>query len=90
MVLLKRELYRRATGPVMNEEDWWRLVFDQDAKRIYVEHEWDNVNVRGGGQVRQGTAEIDINSFLNEGREGPQHRELFRLLTDLFDNPNAG
>jgi hypothetical protein len=38
--LLKREFHRRAKGPVMNDEDWWRLVFDTDAKRIYVEHEW--------------------------------------------------
>ena len=40
MSLLKKELYKSAKGPVANDEDWWRLVFDTDARRLYVEHEW--------------------------------------------------
>ncbi len=46
MALLKRELFRSARGTVMNDEDWWRLAFDTENKRLYVEHEWAHLDVR--------------------------------------------
>lgn len=85
MALLKRELHRTARGPVMNDEDWWRLVFDTDTKRLYVEHEWAHMDVRKGGQAENGVAEIEIASFLSEASQGRAQQELLRLLTRLFE-----
>lgn len=82
MPLLKRELARHARGPVSSEEDWWRLVFDTDQKRLYVEHHMD---VRRGGPTNNGVAEIEIATFLNESGQGNAHRELVRLLTSLVE-----
>src|SRR3954453_4960794 len=47
MALLKRELHRASRSPVLNDEDQWHLVFDTDSKRLYVEHRWAHVDVRG-------------------------------------------
>ena len=84
MALLKRELHRTAKGPVMNDQDWWRLVFDTDANRLYVEHEWHHTDVRGRGETDQGRSEMDVGAFLSRFGAGPEHRELVRLLSGLF------
>jgi hypothetical protein len=39
MALLKRELYRRVKGPEVTHADRCTLVFDTDAKNLYVERE---------------------------------------------------
>ena len=83
MPLLKRELHRNAKGPVMNDEDWWRLVFDTETGRLYVEHEWDHVDVRGGA-ADKGRGEVSVRAFLREPGQGPAHRELRRLLSGVF------
>jgi hypothetical protein len=51
---------RSARGPVMNDEDWWRLAFDTENKRLYVEHEWAHLDVRGRGAANSGTEQIEI------------------------------
>jgi hypothetical protein len=89
MPLMKRELARRATGPVSNDEDWWRLVFDTDAGRLYVEHEWAYADVRRGGPGYSGVAGVDVAEFLNEGGRGASHRELLRLISTLFETTPA-
>ena len=81
MPLLRRLLYQRTSGA---DEDRWRLVFDTDAKRLFVEHEWKRGDARGGGYSAS-TDELGISAFLDErGQEGA-HRELMRLLTGLFE-----
>jgi hypothetical protein len=83
---LKRELHRSAKGPVMKDEDWWRLVFDTDTKQLYIEHEWSHLDVRSSAAAAShGTATMDIPTYLNQGGETAGHRELFRLLRTLFD-----
>ena len=90
MPLLKRELHRTAKGPAMNDGDRWRLVFDTDAKRLYVEHVWEHVDVRRGGATSKGRAEADVGTFLKQPGQGPAHRELLRLLPGLFEGkPDA-
>jgi hypothetical protein len=84
MTVLKRELSKRRAGPVLNDEDWWRLVFDTETKRLYVEHEWEYVDVRRGGKADSGRLEIDLAAFLNESRQGPAQRELLGLISSLF------
>jgi len=84
MAVLKRGLHSRAKGPVMNNEDWWRLVFDDETGRLYVEHEWHHVDVQGNGAAREGTEEIEIADFLNEGGQGEGHRELRGIIESVF------
>jgi hypothetical protein len=40
MAMLEREFYRSARGPAPADEDVWRLVFDRNARRLAVRHEW--------------------------------------------------
>ncbi len=75
MALLKRELHRSSRAPVLNEEDQWHLVFDTDSKRLYVEHRWTHVDVRGPGVAESGTAEMEIAEYLNQGGQTAGHRE---------------
>jgi hypothetical protein len=69
----------------MNDEDWWRLVFDTETKRLYVEHEWAHADVRWRGQTNAGTEQIEISDYLSAPDDGPGQRELIRLLQSLFD-----
>ena len=89
MAVLKRLLHQRATGPVGNDEDWWRLVFDTDAGRLYVEHEWEHTDVRGLGVSNKSIEQIDIESFLLQPGQSAAHRELCSLLERLFEDGNA-
>jgi hypothetical protein len=79
MPLLVRPLYQRSEG---RDEDRWCLVFDTDARRLFVEHEQRRGDMRGRGYGTD-VDEIDISEFLNE--RGPGHDELIRLLTGLFE-----
>jgi hypothetical protein len=79
MSLLRRQLYQRSEG---TDEDRWRLVFDTDANRLFVEHEEKRGDMRGPG-YGVNTDEIDIDAFLNEPGHG--QRELRRLLGSLFE-----
>jgi hypothetical protein len=89
MALLRRELHRTAKGPVANNEDTWSLVFDTDTKRLYVEHEWQHVDVRRGGASDKGTEQIEISEYLLQGGQTAGHRELWRLIKILFDEPGT-
>lgn len=84
MALLVRELQRSAKGPVENDEDWWRLVFDTDTKRLYVEHEWQHTDVRGAGHSDHGKELIEIPEYLLQAGQTTGHRELWRLIRTLF------
>ncbi len=81
MPLLCKALYQRTEG---GDEDRWRLAFDTEAKRLFVEHEIKRGDTRGRGYSAH-TDEHEIGAFLNaEGEEAPQ-RELMRVLTSLFE-----
>ena len=84
MALLKRELHRASRGPILTDEDTWHLVFDTDSKRLYVEHRWAHVDVRGPDVAESGAAQLDIAEYLNQGGQTAGHRELWRLLKALF------
>jgi hypothetical protein len=87
MALLRRELHRTAKGPVANAEDIWTLVFDTDTKRLFIEHAWQHVDVRRGGASDNGTQQLDISEYLLQGEQTAGHRELWRLIKILFDEP---
>ena len=42
MAKLTRQLHERIRGDNTENKDWWRLVFDTEAKRFYIEHEWNH------------------------------------------------
>ena len=84
MALLKRELHRSSRAPALDDEDQWDLVFDTDSKRLYVEHRWTHVDVRGPDVAQSGTAQLEIAEHLNQGGQTAGHRELWRLLKALF------
>jgi hypothetical protein len=80
MPLLRKPLYQRSEG---RDEDRWRLAFDTDTRRLFVEHETIRGDMRGSGYSTN-TDEIDVADFLRESGEGP--RELVQLLGALFED----
>jgi hypothetical protein len=84
MPQLRKPLYQRSEGA---DEDCWRLVFDTDASRIFVEHERIRGDMRGPGYGSR-TDEIDVAAFLN--RRGPGQQQLVQLLGALFAEDRAG
>jgi hypothetical protein len=82
MSKLTRQLLKLAKG---GNEEWWRLVFDTEAQRLYIEHEWSHTDPWPASRSKSGTAEFDINGFLAEG-EAPAQAELQRIIESLFEN----
>jgi hypothetical protein len=90
MAHLKRELYRRLQGPDITHEDRCSLVFDTDTKSLYVEREVMRLEANIGGTVEYRTATMDIADYLTQAGQTAGHRELWRLLRELFDENNEG
>jgi hypothetical protein len=84
MALLKRELYRQVTGPEVTYADRCTLVFDTDAKNLYVEREVAHLDVSVIGAIEIRTATMDIADYLKQGGQTAGHRELWRLLRTIF------
>jgi hypothetical protein len=80
MPQLRRPLYQRSEGL---DEDRWRLVFDTDANRLFVEHEKQRGDMRGSGYGID-SDEMDVAEFLNQ--RGPARRQLIQLLGSLFQD----
>ena len=80
MPLLRKPFFQRNEGA---DEDRWRLAFDTDTSRLFVEHEKTRGDMRGSGYSIQ-TDEIEMAAFLGEHGEG-QH-ELTQLLGILFED----
>ena len=78
MPLLRKPLYQRSEGA---DDDRWRLAFDTDSRRLFVEHEQTRGDMRGWGYATM-TDEIDLAAFLRD--DGEAQRELVRLLGALF------
>jgi hypothetical protein len=62
MPVWRTPLYQRSDGA---DEDRWRLAFDTDAKRLFIEYEWKR-GYAGGAGFSSGTDERGIAEFLNE------------------------
>jgi hypothetical protein len=84
MALLKRELYRQMKGPKVTHADCCTLVFDTDAKNLYIEREVAHLNVSVDSAIEIQTATMDIADYLKQGGQTAGHRELWRLLRALF------
>jgi hypothetical protein len=84
MALLKRELYLQVKGPEVTHADRCTLVFDTDAKNLYVEREVAHLDASVNGTIEIQTATMDIADCLKQGGQTAGHRELWRLLRTLF------
>jgi hypothetical protein len=79
MPLLRKPLYQRSEGA---DEDRWRLAFDTETHRLFVEREKTRGDTRGSGYATE-TDELGVADYLGESGQG-QH-ELMRLLGVLFE-----
>jgi hypothetical protein len=84
MALLKRELYRQVKGPGITHADRCTLVFDTDAKNLYVERDVTHLDTSVCGAIEMQTATMDIADYFKQGGQTAGHRELWRLLRTLF------
>jgi hypothetical protein len=71
-----RELYASPNG------DRWYLARDVDLAQVFIRHE---PNLPSGGQA----ANIEIGAFLGRGGQGPEHRELLRLIGTLVERDHS-
>ena len=85
MALLRHELYRQVKGPEVTHADCCTLVFDTDAKNLYVEREVAHLTVSDDSAIEIQTAAMDIADYLKQGGQTAGHRELWRLLRTLFN-----
>jgi hypothetical protein len=84
MARLKHELYRQVKGPEPTHADRCTLVFDTDAKNLYVEREVAHLDMSVEGAIEIQTATMDIADYLKQGGQTAGHRELWRLLRTMF------
>jgi hypothetical protein len=84
MALLRRELCRQVRGPEVTHADRCTLVFDTEAKNLYVEREVAHPDVRIDGTMEIETATMDIADYLKQSGQTAGHRELWRLLRTIF------
>jgi len=89
MALLKRELYRQVKGPEITHADRCTLVFDTDAKNLYVEREVAHLDASVDGAIEIQTATMDIADYLKQGGQTAGHREPWRLLRSLFKEDSS-
>jgi hypothetical protein len=90
MALLKRELHHQVTGPEVTHADRCTLVFDTDAKNLYVVREVAHLDAHANGGIEIQTAAMDIADYLKQGGQTAGHRELWRLLRTIFkDDDNS-
>jgi hypothetical protein len=84
MPLLRKPLYQINEG---RDEDRWRLAFDTETHRLFVEHEKTRGDTRGSGYATE-TDEMDVAAYLGETGQGHDHgqHELMRLLGALFED----
>ena len=89
MALLRRELYRQVKGPEVTHADRCTLVFDTDAKNLYIEREVAHFDASADGTIEMQTVTMDIADYLKQGGQTARHRELWRLLITLFKEDGA-
>jgi hypothetical protein len=89
MALLKRELYSQVKGLEVTHADRCTLVFDTDAKNLYVEREVAHLDASVDGAIEIQTGTMDIADYLKQGGQTAGHRELWRLLRSLFKEDSS-
>jgi hypothetical protein len=72
MTVEMRELYSSPNG------DRWYLARDTDLGQVFIRHE---PNLPSGGKA----VRIEVGAFLSQSGQGPEHRELLRLIGTLAE-----
>ena len=87
MPILRKPLYQINEG---RDEDRWRLVFDTETRRLFVEHERTRGDMRGRGYSIE-TDELELADYLADSGQDQDHgqQELTRLLGGLFAEEHA-
>jgi hypothetical protein len=80
MATLTRQLHERIRGDNTENKDWWRLVFDTEAKHFYMEP-YGRVASR---PFKQWDCGVRYQRFLAEG-EAPAQAELLRIVESVFE-----
>lgn len=76
----KIQIYQIVKGSLMETEDWWYLVTEDDGSK-YVEHEWSHVGpYRLGSNSNSGTKRIEIAEFLASDAPEPAKSALTERL----------
>ena len=76
MAVEMRELYSSPNG------DRWYLARDVDLGQVFIRHE---PNLPSGGKA----AHIEVGAFLGRSGQGPEHRELLRLIGTLVERDHS-
>ncbi len=84
MALLKRELYRRVTGPKVTRVDGFTLVFDTDSKSLYVERELGHLDTSVVGSLEYRTTTMDIADYLKQGRSNCRSPRTLAVIENAF------
>jgi hypothetical protein len=84
MAQKRLQLDYRGKGPWANDERWTSLVFDAEAKDIWVEEGWDNVDPPTQQTISRGSKRIELSDFLKNGT-GNAHAELIAALTRMYE-----
>jgi hypothetical protein len=82
-------LHRQVKGPEVTHADRCTLVFDTDAKNLYVEREVAHLDTSVVGAIEIQTATMDIADYLKQGGQTAGHRELWRLLRTIFKEDSS-
>jgi len=72
------ELKKMDSGPAGMDEDWWHLVYDENARDVFVEHTSHHLT----RSIQQNPARYELNEFLASKRSGVD--ELKAALRSLF------
>jgi len=69
------QVYQKVKGSLMENEDWWYLVVDDNGNR-HVEHEWSHVDPYGKREPNSGKIKISIDDFLRGDHEAAAKEAL--------------
>src|SRR6516165_2652616 len=83
MALLRRELCRQIKGPEITHADFRPLVFDTDAKTLYVEREVAHVHVHDG-MTEIKTTTMDICELPQARRPNRRASRAMAVATNTF------
>jgi hypothetical protein len=81
---LKTRTVSSGKRPEITHAGCCTLVFDTDAKNLYVEREVAHLDMTVEGAIEIQTATMDIADYLKQGGQTAGHRELWRLLKKIF------
>lgn len=88
----KKELFhQQRQGTMMQNADWWYLVYENG--KLFVHHEWSHTPLKADRNTDHGTEDLDIGNFLLTTQGKPEQKEFVKaigpfLKTLTLNNPN--